>query len=253
MGLFDRIKNLFYEEEEIEVPKESLKVENKDSILKSKKSSKRKESEIKEVPSKENVDDIVSERELFKSESTFKFPIIFEEEDFLTEKKESKSINVLNKENTTKEERKPSSIKKKEFMPTPIISPVYGVLGKNYEKKESEGLEDNMLGLYEKDEDIDIDTVIEKAYSREKKNLQEEKVEEEKFEETTIDLFTDLKDEEGKEGVENEIVFKDKTTELNLTEELKLKSIDELLDSTDEQDFYKLVDSMYEKKIEEEE
>lgn len=107
MGLFDRIKNLFYEEEEIEVPKESLKVENKDSILKSKKSSKRKESEIKEVPSKENVDDIVSERELFKSESTFKFPIIFEEEDFLTEKKESKSINVLNKENTTKEERKP--------------------------------------------------------------------------------------------------------------------------------------------------
>ena len=132
MGFINKIKNFFYDEEEVEeeVPKEKVQPEKRKKIDK-----KEEEKEI-------------SERELFKSERTFNFPMDLEDEDFTPVEKrikeeENVKTNVTVKpyeyKQTKKEEvRKPYSYVKpkekevKKFKPTPVISPVFGILDENY-------------------------------------------------------------------------------------------------------------------------
>ena len=224
MGLFDKLKNVFIEEDEEEVipvvKKEEKKVE-------------RVEPEV-EVKVKETIpvsDNTFSDRELLDTSDKFKFPIIFEEDDFKEERKKAKSINVLEREHTKYEPEIKKEIKstKKSFKPSPVISPVYGVLDKNY-SKEDITTKDGLINDY--DTKVDIDYVINKAYgevkTREEKNKHE-------FSEEPIDLF-----EEKTSVVEVSV-------EENTTDEIdeKIKSIDELLKDTTDDDFYSLVDSMY--------
>ena len=89
MGLFDKLKNVFIEEEEVESEPEE----------KPNKQEKLEEEKIEPIK-----EDIVSDRDLIDTNQNFKFPIIFEEEDFKEEKKKSRSINVLERENTIKEQ-----------------------------------------------------------------------------------------------------------------------------------------------------
>jgi hypothetical protein len=259
MKIMDKIKNFFYDEEEIEVPKVEKKTEEKLNNIKEVPISKAEEKETKRFTSTEEVEDIISERELFKSETTFKFPIIFEDEDFSPEKKKNKSMNVLDVENTIVRETVTKVEERTVFKPTPIISPIYGVLGQNYGEDNTVPKEDIFLNLYEKEENVDIDTVISRAYGYQKMTYKEEitidepQVEvEEKKEEVSIDLFNDMVDQELVVKVKEEDININENDEddfkgdYKLTEEARLKSIDDLLESTDEQDFYKLVDSMYE-------
>lgn len=223
MGLFDKLKTVFIEEDEEEVipvvKKEEKKLE--------------KEPEV-EVKPKETIpvnDNTFSDRELLDTSDKFKFPIIFEEDDFKEERKKTKSINVLEREHTKYEPEIKKEIKstKKTFKPSPVISPVYGVLDKNYSKDDIT-TKDGLINDY--DAKIDIDYVINKAYgevkTREEKNKHE-------FSEEPIDLF-----EEKTSVVEDPV-------EDNTTDEVdeKIKSIDELLKDTTDDDFYSLVDSMY--------
>lgn len=223
MGLFDKLKTVFIEEDEEEVipvvKKEEKKVE--------------KEPEV-EVKPKETIpvsDNTFSDRELLDASDKFKFPIIFEEDDFKEERKKTKSINVLEREHTKYEPEIKKEIKstKKTFKPSPVISPVYGVLDKNYSKDDIT-TKDGLINDY--DAKVDIDYVINKAYgefkTREEKNKHE-------FSEEPIDLF-----EEKTSVVEDPVVD-------NTTDEIdeKIKSIDELLKDTTDDDFYSLVDSMY--------
>ncbi len=261
MKLFDKVKNFFYDEEEVEVSKEELsKITEEKNRVENKKNQplKKEKKDDKPVEAVDNVDDIVSERELFKSESTFKFPIIFEDDDFSSEKKKNKGINVLDFENTKIKDKKPQDFEKQKFSPSPIISPIYGVLGENYNKDNKVERDDNFFNLYDNDETVDIDKVIGKAYGREEKRNQEKSsvVNEEKVvaieEKESIDLFKDLEEEqklEFEETKENEdLEYK---SDYKMPDEVKMKSIDELLESTDEQDFYKLVDSMYDEETKE--
>lgn len=220
MGLFDKLKNVFIEEDEEEferdiVKKEEVKVE----------APKIEEVKVKEEPI--NVENTFSDRELLDNNEKFKFPIIFEDDDFKEERKRTKSINVLEREHTKYEPEVKKEVKttKKTFKPSPVISPVYGVLDKNYSKddissKDSLNYEDK----------VDIDYVINKAYG-------EVKTREEKH-----------------KNIENEdnLVFKETSASINVTKEIpveeiddKIKSIDELLKNTTDDDFYSLVDSMY--------
>ncbi len=220
MGLFDKLKNVFIEEDEEEferdiVKKEEVRVEAP---------------KIEEVKVKEelvSVENTFSDRELLDNNEKFKFPIIFEDDDFKEERKRTKSINVLEREHTKYEPEVKKEVKttKKTFKPSPVISPVYGVLDKNYSKddissKDSLNYEDK----------VDIDYVINKAYG-------EVKTREEKH-----------------KNIENEdtLVFKETSASINVTKEIpveeiddKIKSIDELLKNTTDDDFYSLVDSMY--------
>ena len=193
---------------------------------------KKEEIEIKEIKNdapavkevKEEVNE-ASDRSLVDTKENFKFPIIFEEDDFKEEKRRTKSINVLERENTKYEPeiRREAKPQKKVFKPSPVISPVYGVLDKNYSKEDITSKD----GLLNDSEDkIDIDYVIKKAYGSDT-TLKEEN----KEEDTKIDLFK-----------EEEI----KSEDVNVTElDEKIKSIDDLLKDTSDDDFYSLVDSMY--------
>lgn len=224
MGLFDKLKNVFIEEEfEDDIPIKKEEVVEKPKIEK-----------VEEVSAKEIHKETFSEREIEPKEK-FKFPIIFEEEDFKEEPKK-KSINVLERENNKYESEREVKKEKKVFKPSPVISPVYGVLDKNYSKEDISS-KDGLLN----DTNVDIDYVIKKA-SGEYKTREEKK----KTEEESIDLFQELKTEEFTTK-EIEIPETSEQEVIETQEEVdeKIKSIDELLNDTSDEDFYSLVDSMY--------
>lgn len=231
MGLFDKLKNVFIEEDfdddDVEVEK-TKKPAAKPEV---------KIEEIKEEPKEKNdfvSDDTFSDRELLDTKEKFKFPIIFEEDDFKEEKKNTKSVNVLERETSKYEPELKKDVKKEKrtFKPSPVISPVYGVLDKNY-SKEDITIKDGLLSDVT---EVDIDYVIKKASgeytTREEKNTNIE------VESTPIELFVETEPvkEEKKEEIE-EVDSKDVDE--------KIKSIDELLKDTTDDDFYSLVDSMY--------
>ena len=257
MKILDKIKNFFYDEEEIEIPKANEKKEEPKKVSDIPPS----EEEVKTTIKKRNmtdIEDIVSERELFKSESTFKFPIIFEEDDFSEVKSNNRSMNVLEVENTKIRREIITDDDKKLFSPSPIISPIYGVLEQNYNNDGTPiQKDDNFLNLYDKDENVDIDSILGKAYGRAEPELRSSQkyiLEEELInssEEESIDLFKDINDDEDIVDIKRESDINSDDDEgfksdYKLSDDARLKSIDELLESTDEQDFYTLVDSMYE-------
>ena len=113
MGLLDKMKNLFTEEVEVEVnePKKQIKKE----VQKEAKVPEEIQKEViqVEIPSPA----IAKEEKVEEKKEEYKFPF-FDDNDFDT-------IEVRKR----REE-------KKVFKPSPIISPVYGFLDKNYQKDE---------------------------------------------------------------------------------------------------------------------
>lgn len=160
MGLLDKVKNLFTDEEEIEeeVPVEEIKKEEqslptfmREKIEKEEANYKKSTIEntadlARQIPKSDTyVNNGKNDIEVKEDNNNFKFPI-FEENDFIETTRQSKQ-NILYQEQQTKkkhEEKKASEIygSKKEkkttpkFKATPIISPVYGILDKNYTKEE---------------------------------------------------------------------------------------------------------------------
>lgn len=229
MGLFDKLKNVFMEDDIDEEPVRSVpKVEE----------IKKEEPVIQKRERELPVEDTFSDRELVNSKENFKFPIIFEDEDFKEEKKKTKSINVLERENTKYEDliKRDTKPQKKVFKPSLVISPVYGVLDKNYSKEDITTKDGNRVS---NDNGVDIDTIIKKAYGEEvvTKTREEKREEENK----TVDAFkeeeTDIKS----------LTIEQAETKANEREvDDKIASIDELLNDTNtDDDFYSLVDSMY--------
>ena len=229
MGLFDKLKNVFMEDDIDEEPVRSVpKVEE----------IKKEEPVIQKRERELPVEDTFSDRELVNSKENFKFPIIFEDEDFKEEKKKTKSINVLERENTKYEDliKRDTKPQKKVFKPSLVISPVYGVLDKNYSKEDITTKDGNRVS---NDNGVDIDTVIKKAYGEEvvTKTREEKREEDNK----TVDAFkeeeTDIKS----------LTIEQAETKANEREvDDKIASIDELLNDTNtDDDFYSLVDSMY--------
>ncbi|MDD4624422.1 MAG: hypothetical protein PHX40_03525, partial [Bacilli bacterium] len=148
--------------------------------------------------------------------------------------------------------------------PSPVISPIYGILDKNYKKGDI--VEKNSASGFDIDGKIDVDSVMRKAYGQ--VEVTKTVTREEKFyttEETPIEkqaeinLFESLKEEKEVELPKKEEQKDEKPlSRLELNEEDyeeesydldeiddKIKSIDKLLKETSDDDFYSLVDSMY--------
>ena len=229
MGLFDKLKNVFMEDDIDEEPVRSVpKVEE----------IKKEEPVIQKRERELPVEDTFSDRELVNSKENFKFPIIFEDEDFKEEKKKTKSINVLERENTKYEDliKRDTKPQKKVFKPSLVISPVYGVLDKNYSKEDITTKDGNRIS---NDNGVDIDTVIKKAYGEEvvTKTREEKREEENK----TVDAFKEEETDIKSLTIEQAEI---KANEREVDD--KIASIDELLNDTNtDDDFYSLVDSMY--------
>lgn len=170
MGLMDKLKNMFTEEVEEEdgVPvKREMKVEITSPRV------ERTERQVDEEPKQE-----VSDSEPLKREEKFVFPVYFDDKDFddlekpvqlvvpkepvkkavVTPKREVKKDNAYSggRGQVQPEERK-------KFRPSPIISPVYGVLDKNYSKDDIM-TKDRSRSIYHSKKEVTVDDVRQKAF-----------------------------------------------------------------------------------------
>lgn len=299
MGLFGKIKNIFYDEEIVDVPEEPKSVEKPKieevKVEKKVEPIKRETPVINTIPT-------YSEREIFTRETTntFKFPMLDEEEvkpartrvnalesarmekkKEETEKARTDKYKDLFKENTTTSS-KPDRI----FKPSPVISPVYGVLDKNYTREEIIERQENITRTTNP-KDMNYDAVRRKAYGTLEDELEStlsklsepeihEKVEKPvtKEEEKSIeDLLNEIEgnrnmsigdieekikdkmEEEEEESISDDEFLKEfmartskKEEETIKEEKATTKEEDVDADKTLEHDLFNLIDSMYEDK-----
>ena len=223
MSFMNKVKNFFYEDVEDDeevVVKEKPKKENKIDFKSFLKRDEQKEiedeyeiEETREIEVKQKSNNDLSERELFRAERTFNFPMdlgdeIFDEEKEPTIAKEQ-TRNVYERKEPTRVTPQPqvkpaqntSSIYRnistetpktegpKHFRPSPVISPVYGILDKNYTVDDVVEKDLNKTKEFSiEKKSVDFDTVRNRAY----KELDEE------IEKTlTSDIFYNLDSEEG--------------------------------------------------------
>ena len=176
MGFLDKVKNMFIEEvDDDEIKKEVIQVK----IPNPKEEEEEKEVEHDYEPNpkydvdyeKPTLEEIQKEEEKPKKEEKEveevkpSLPKFFDDNDFVQEPN-IKPAKVFDdeirsyKSNTygTKKETK------KVFKPTPIISPVYGVLDKNYKKEEISSKKKTPSTIYSQFDKIDVDDIRRKAY-----------------------------------------------------------------------------------------
>lgn len=238
MGFLDKMKNLFTEEVEEPIKKEVIQVEIP-------------------APVSEKKVDAVAESEVLVKEEKPQTPVFFDDDDFanLERKEEKKSPRLEEKYKNKTEE-------KKIFKPTPIISPVYGVLDKNYHKEDITPKKKQTTTTYYERSSVTIDDVRKKAFGTLEDELEtiipgdnyeivEERVE---IVETnnSNDIFEDLMDPnyeprfaardmgEAEESVEEKDMFEEINQDLETSD-----------DKLTESDLFNLIDSMYDKKEEE--
>lgn len=168
---------------------------------------------------------------------------------------------------------------KKEFHPSPIISPIYGVLDQNYKKDEIVTKKDVRITSSYKPKNIDVDSVREKAYgnsddifeeeltSNKQKDYQDNKQEENteiREEDSLLDISDDNTPSVAKVtvgdaeeyysdlGLEYNIDYKDASHEKATGRRTDLKNFDEEETKNDdasiEDNLFDLIDSMYEDK-----
>lgn len=302
MGLFNKLKDILFEDEEIE-EKDIKKEEKKEAIKKEptrpiaeKIEPQRKVSPTIEQPPREpvrtsvsnnlsNIDikaknyETVNERDLFKSDNTFPFPD-FDEEEFSSsvnrQQQRSKSTtNVLEYEKKKKIEKKydfgryertetREVVEKKKFKPSPIISPVYGILNEDYKIEDIKDRTEEYAN-----NNLDFKSVRKKAFG-DIETLEEPK---QTFYEETVTVKLKENDEEKKQKVKTIDELLEDTADVEITldkdkkHELELNtssydSVDEDLeeltdnkknktdleeddDDTLENDLFDLIDSMY--------
>ncbi len=271
MGLFNKIKDMFFEEEEDnDVQVNDNRIAKKIEISKAKTKDPEPIVEEKEEFVEPIIEDF-EEPEIDEEEELTKVrkPVIFDDEDFIEDfvsEQETKE-HVLYGGVTTKKE---PVIDKKKFAPSPIISPVYGVLSKNYQKEDFEESKKDLDHLFveERKKKITFDSVRQKAYgdlTDEIEQIMEKPAAESKK------LLYDMEAEEKGPAVEAvtmgdaEEYFKDLGLEYNVdyidvtkthrTRSEKNKDLTEKvttpIEETDEEkNLYDLIDMMYENKEE---
>ena len=162
------------------------------------------------------------------------------------------------------------------FKPSPIISPIYGILDKNYKKEDVKEKKEVRLSSYTRG-NVDVDDIRAKAYGKQKEVVEEE--EEVKFDVEKDDTMVDLSDRSKPEvkeltvgdaeeyfedlGLEYNVDYVDVSTEKKATKEEEIEEkIEELketpsLDETpieeknvpesneEDDNLFDLIDSMY--------
>jgi len=184
MSFMNKVKNFFYEdvEEDIEDTRPEEKEKKKFNPFKKEPKVEPVEEIKKDIKQETNND--LSERELFRAERTFNFPMdlgdeIFDDEPTKVEEKKVETPYVKPEpvreqtytrsiyHNISKEE--PKREEKKHFKPSPVVSPVYGILDKNYTVDDVVEADKTKEFSFDK-KIVDFDSVRSRAY----KELDEE-------------------------------------------------------------------------------
>ncbi len=274
MSIFNKIKDILFNDEEIdeeiveekEEVKKEVKVEEPEEVLEPLKEEKRLDfgsdfEDTDDLPIvKEKVPE-VEERDVFKANNTFNFPVDVDEDDFVPIEMPRKNRNALDFE-TKRVDIEKYVIKKTEtvevrevpFKASPIISPIYGVMDKNY-KKEDIVVKKKVEVTKTQQKNIDLDLARKKAFGtledeieitldRPYEEFYKEEVtetplesEEEKPIKSIDDLLIDSMAEEREESLQETFKLDEVIKEMK-------KSSKELESSND--DLFDLIDSMYE-------
>lgn len=228
MGLLEKMKNLFTEELEEEKPikKETRQVEINRPV----------KPEVKETrETRESRNEQLEKEE--KKEEKFVF---FSDDDFKDlEKRETVKPKPL-----PRREEKPLAYKgatpqvqvnveeKKAFKPSPIISPVYGVLDKNYEKEEV--VSKKIVRSYKPNDRVTVDDVRNKAFGTIEDDLKDSILGKKTFDTleddlNEIDIFEELDKLDNIDSVDNSLDTKENYEDIfGELDNKKVEILDEL-------------------------
>lgn len=231
MSFINKVKNFFYEDiEEDDEEFEAREQAKREARLRKEEEKRRRTQEkelMKEMQEQKKMpkpaNDDLSERELFKSERTFNFPdlgddifdigdepvveeppkeetrsMVKEERNLYASRTRSNDVPSIRTTYSEKPKEKEEKEDKTKFHPSPVVSPVYGILDKNYTVDDvvDKNLDKTKEFSIEK-KSVDFDTVRNRAY----KELDDE------IEATltkTKDIFYNLDEEEIKEETPEE-------------------------------------------------
>lgn len=174
MGLLDKIKDLFMDEvtddEEIELEEENKSVyaEPKDVLPKVMRDTIKKEEEsIKFEELRPVREESKKREETVVPEKKFNFPMDFAN-DVTPSRVANKNVLKVEKEVPKKVvelyPKKEEVREKPKFKPTPVISPVYGILDKNYKKEEVREKSEDNFEMKRPSKKVDFETVRKKAF-----------------------------------------------------------------------------------------
>ena len=265
MSLVKKLKEILFEEEEDLTEPIKIREEIKEDVPPVLKE------ELKEIEEKPVQKELTSEREMFRSNNSFQFPE-FDEEEFSSMARPKPKANVLEYERKKTVEKRTDYgryervetreyTEKKKFKPSPIISPVYGILNQDYKAEDIIDKKERASNV------LDIDSVWKKAFEQPRVEEKIEMIEEEPvvtfFEEKdTIKLKESPKKEDYKtindllEAASDVISLEDtleipKANHLDAIEEelekLEIEPRTKMKDFNDlDSDLFELIDSMYE-------
>ena len=206
MGFLDKMKNLFTEEveeeEEVIKPKKEV-IKTAEPVL----SRRERETVITKEPSVPIVEPKVEE-----NKEKFVFPVYFDDKDFddLEKPKVKEKPKTVVPKEPKKEPYQGAKVTiepepKKIFKPSPIISPVYGVLDKNYSKDDITTKKDSAragIRTSKTQRSMTIDDIRNKAYGTLEDDLEstlsydfselEEKPKHETSNQEALDIFNEL-------------------------------------------------------------
>ena len=167
MGFLDKMKNLFTEEiEEEEIKPQKKEIKPVETIIPKRETVVKRESEVRVTDSKLHVTDSRVE----ENKEKFVFPVYFDDKDFDDlEKPKVKEKPKMEPKEPKKEPYQGAKVviepePKKVFKPSPIISPVYGVLDKNYSKDDITTKSTSSFNRNTKPAHMTVDDIRNKAY-----------------------------------------------------------------------------------------
>lgn len=275
MSLVKKLKDILFEEEEEyteplkvrEIPKEESKIVKIEPVIETK-----EEEKVEEI--KEPIQ--TGEREIFRSEKSFQFPD-FDEDEFVNSISKTKpKVNVLEYERKKSVEKRTDYgryervetreyTEKKKFKPSPIISPVYGVLNQDYRAEDIVNKSDSASN-------INIEEVRKKAFEPKKEEIKE--TIKETIDEPVVTFFEEkdsikTKEESNSNYKSIDDLLEDASTEISLEDTLeipKTNNIDAIEDELEkldveekdkeekedtlDNDLFELIDSMYDEREE---
>lgn len=180
MGLLNKIKGILFEEVEedevVSTPKSEEKKPIAEKIEPQRKVEEPVEKSVQKVtaPVKETKTENLNERDLFKSDNISPF-FDFDEEEFsnMSRVQKPKTTNVMEYERKKRVEKRydmgnfskierTEVVEKKKFKPSPIISPVYGILNEDYKPEDIKSKTDNVVNT-----GLDFNSVRKKAFGEE--------------------------------------------------------------------------------------
>lgn len=180
MGLLNKIKGILFEEVEedevVSTPKSEEKKPIAEKIEPQRKVEEPVEKSVPKVtaPVKETKTENLNERDLFKSDNISPF-FDFDEEEFsnMSRVQKPKTTNVMEYERKKRVEKRydmgnfskierTEVVEKKKFKPSPIISPVYGILNEDYKPEDIKSKTDNVVNT-----GLDFNSVRKKAFGEE--------------------------------------------------------------------------------------